>query len=414
MVIARGWFRAYLRPTAPWIRTIGVALVVLALAGCGTEDKPDDGKAKADAEVSDGGSDSSGGGGSDSGSDSSSSSDSAGDSGSSDATTDAATTGPTPCQSDKQCIAEDQVCNTTAGLCVDCLADTDCPAPNACKGFSCAPPASPCQSSKECSPEQVCHKGVGLCVECESDDDCLGGKACLQTVCVDPKLAGKVCTAGETRCEADGQLGVCKADGTGFSATACPSGQVCSGGACQAQVCVPEAKGCDGDKVTQCAADGLSSATLQDCSQTPGSTCLGGSCQSASCSAGEKSCKDAATAVVCADGAWKEQACGAGEGCVQGACAKQVCTPGSKSCIGAQVAVCNASGTAQVPGEDCDTSGKACVAGACVSQQSGFASHGGFVALPDTAAAGGYRVIDQGFRSGMSCGGGYCQVGGFR
>ncbi len=262
MVVARCWSCVCEHPVASRARTIVVTLLLLGLAGCGTEDKPDDGKAKADAVVSDGGGDSSGGGGSDSGSDSSSSGDSTGDTGSGDATADTTSRGPTPCQSDKQCIAEDQVCNTTAGLCVDCLADTDCPAPNACKGFTCAPPASPCQSSKECSPEQVCHKGVGLCVECESDDDCLGGKACLETVCVDPKLAGKVCTAGETRCEADGQLGVCKADGTGFSATACPSGQVCSGGACQAQVCVPEAKGCDGDKVTQCAADGLSVATL--------------------------------------------------------------------------------------------------------------------------------------------------------
>ncbi len=393
--------------TFPGVRALALVSMFVAccaLPACGNDDKRDDGEA--DAAIGD--SDSDGGSGDSDGS-SDGSSDSDGDT-AADATID----GPTTCQSDKQCIAAEQVCNPTAGFCVDCLTDTDCAAPNTCKGFSCVPPAAPCQSSKECSPEQVCHKAQGLCVECETDDDCLGGDACLETVCVDPKLAGKVCTAGETRCEADGQLGVCKADGTGFSATACPSGQVCSGGACQTQVCVPGTKGCDGDKVTQCAADGLSAATLEDCGATAGSTCLGGSCQSASCSAGDKSCKDAATVVVCAGGSWKEQACGSGEGCVQGTCTKQVCIPGSKSCIGAQVAICNASGTAQVPGEDCDTSGKACIAGACVAQQSGFASHGGFVALPDSAAAGGYRVIDQGFRSGMSCGGGYCQTGGFR
>lgn len=321
---------------------------------------------------------------------------------------------PAECQSDKQCVEFDQVCNTVAHLCVECLSDADCDSPAGCKGFQCWSPPDPCSSSKECGTGLVCHKEFGFCVECGDNADCGTGTECFETVCIDPKLAGKQCTPGATKCASNSTLAVCKADGSAFETSPCKANEVCIDGACQPQVCSPGKTSCDGSKVQLCSDDGLSFSTLEDCATGDKPTCVAGVCVGDACQNGNTICKSSSVLLTCSGGAWVESACGAGESCDSGACTKPSCAPGSKTCIGNEVAVCDASGTGWAPSEDCDTAGKLCQSGTCVDKQSGFKSEGGFgtASVPSTGQA--FLVVQQGFALGRSCSKEYCQIGGFR
>ncbi|MCB9740184.1 MAG: hypothetical protein H6747_13045 [Deltaproteobacteria bacterium] len=309
----------------------------------------------------------------------------------------------TPCQSDKQCIALDMVCDGQAGLCVQCLAPADCPSGQLCKAHSCIAPPTPCASSKECGSNQVCDKLLGGCVECVSADDCKSGQRCHETLCV--PLA---CTPNQTLCD-DGTLAICAADGSGWSKTPCPTGQLCVGNGCKALLCTPGEVACDGSKIRTCDSSGTTWQDGEDCAKA-GELCLGGACVAKSCTAGAALCKDAATLATCkADGSgWGEAPCGTGTACVGTECVATICTPGASSCAGAQVATCDATGTKLLPGEDCDKTGKDCSAGACVAKPpKGWQVHGAFLGAADSFG-GGYRVSEQGFGGGSGCAGGYC------
>ena len=89
-----------------------------------------------------------------------------------------------PCDSDKDCVDSDGVCDKAASVCVDCLTNADCAADQTCKAHKCKGPALKCASSKTCAPlGQLCDKTAGLCVDCVGPEDCDTGKVCSQTVC---------------------------------------------------------------------------------------------------------------------------------------------------------------------------------------------------------------------------------------
>jgi hypothetical protein len=180
-----------------------------------------------------------------------------------------------PCQSDKQCAASGQVCEKTAGVCVQCLTGTDCQKGLNCKAHQCIPPPESCLSSKDCKTGQVCDKDAKQCVECATMADCDKGFACQETVCV--PLA---CTPGASVCKDAATLSVCKPDGSGVAAKACAQGQVCLDNACKTQSCTPGNKFCDGTKVMLCDGTCTAPTLVQDClaSSKEKSICDGGQC----------------------------------------------------------------------------------------------------------------------------------------
>ena len=164
------------------------------------------------------------------------------------------------CQSDKQCAALGQVCETAKGVCVPCTTAADCAKGESCKANQCIPPPAPCQSSKDCQPGQVCDKGAKLCVECVTSADCDKGLQCQDTVC-----APQACLPGASKCGADGSVQTCKADGSGLESKPCPKGAVCAGDGCKLQVCIPGTPYCNGTQVMACDATGTAPTPTLDC-----------------------------------------------------------------------------------------------------------------------------------------------------
>lgn len=116
------------------------------------------------------------------------------------------------CQ-DNACVApcteggcDEGVCDSTTGLCVDCLASTDCPDGFVCNDFTnrCVLPLSGCTTDDECGGLR-CDAGKGACVECLADPDCGPGLVC--------DLLTSTCAA-EKACVTDGDCvdAVCDPD----------------------------------------------------------------------------------------------------------------------------------------------------------------------------------------------------------
>lgn len=160
--------------------------------------------------------------------------------------------------------------------------------------------------------------------------NCPGQTTCVQAGAM-AACEAWVCTAGATECDALGEkLIECAADGLSVAkSTDCTaSSQVCADDRCQSLVCVPSQNYCVGKEVRSCAADGLSYSVAQTCSASQ-------YCDSASAT-----------------------------------CQAQVCTPNQPTCEGSRATTCNAQGSGTNPGgTDCSSSGKFCSAGACVDCQ---------------------------------------------
>ncbi len=109
------------------------------------------------------------------------------------------------CSSDANCAGTTPKCNTSTGICQECLASPDCPtgqtcvggqcqltcitnndctAPNECIDGICQLPPAMCINDGDCSgATPKCDIGTNTCVECLTDGDCSGIQVCSNNVC---------------------------------------------------------------------------------------------------------------------------------------------------------------------------------------------------------------------------------------
>ncbi len=305
----------------------------------------------------------------------------------------------TPCQGDKQCQAQGQVCDVLSGECVPCLVAADCGKGMVCKGHVCLQPAQPCASTKECPNGLVCDKAAGQCALCASGADCAASQGCLDGVCVP-----KICAPGSGKCQ-DAQVHIaCNAGGTAYTSQPCGPAALCAEGACKPVVCAAGKLGCVGQQLMQCNANGTAQSLVKDCSST-GLLCNAGQCEPAKvCAAASTTCKDGALLVCKADGTGYDKiACNPGQVCMGQTCVPQTCAPNAGGCDGSQTLQCDTIGSAWKKGKDCGPAGQVCKLGQCVAGcikgavtanktlGTAVANLGGVVALPD----GGWILVGQ-------------------
>ncbi len=305
----------------------------------------------------------------------------------------------TPCQGDKQCQGQGQVCDVLSGECVPCLVAADCAKGMVCKGHVCLPPAQPCASTKECPTGLVCDKAAGQCALCASGADCATNQGCLDGVCVP-----KICAPGSGKCQdADVRI-VCNAGGTAYGSQPCGPAALCSDGACKPVVCAAGKLACVGAQVMQCNANGTAQSLVKDCSST-GLVCNAGQCEPAKvCAAASATCKDGALLVCKSDGTGYDKiACNPGQVCVSQTCVAQTCAPNGGGCDGSGTLQCDALGSSWQKGKDCGPLGLVCKLGQCVAGCKkgtvtanktlgmAVANLGGVAALPD----GGWILVGQ-------------------
>ena len=108
----------------------------------------------------------------------------------------------------------------------------------------------------------ICMPGTGKCsasnyLVCNADGSNYDVVPCNsgcddRTGCLD----AQTCTPLTTRCNNDGTVQVCLADGSDWSeATNCPEGEVCIAGGCMTESCIPGASQCIGNTLVACAGD---------------------------------------------------------------------------------------------------------------------------------------------------------------
>ena len=306
----------------------------------------------------------------------------------------------THCASSRACTA--QVCDTSRGICVDCLTNDDCPTGQACRANLCVP-AAPCRSSRECNLHgQVCAP-TGVCVDCATDPDCDPGQFCgTEGLC-----HAQVCPPGRSVCTDLAHRRVCDSRGATNVDGACTAGQSCIGGSCVPQVCVPGATSCASSSARQvCNADGLG-WTMTACGATE--SCSAGTCQPRSCTPGVASCPSAGARQVCnSDGlGYTTTSCGASQSCTgAGVCTPWACVPGTATCTSTSMRqVCNADGlgatlSSCTARQTC--SGSACIDWTCTP---GDTSCSGTTAVSTCRADGlGYEVTNCGTSSTCTTG----------
>ncbi len=178
----------------------------------------------------------------------------------------------TPCASSRTCMG--LVCETTRGVCVDCLADVDCTvAGEVCRANTCVPAPRPCRSSRECSvSDQVCDTARGACVDCLTDVDCSAGQFCgAENLC-----RAQVCVPNATSCVDVMRVRVCDARGTAAADRPCGPSEVCAMNRCQPRVCMPGERSCGSATQTRvCNPDGLGYTTAMCAGAL---TCSAGAC----------------------------------------------------------------------------------------------------------------------------------------
>ena len=125
-------------------------------------------------------------------------------------------------------------------------------------------PVGPCSAGEiRCSAD-----GTGLLI-CQIDGSeaaqpCATGQACAAGSCVD---ASSICIPGTTvGCLDPRSLGICPSSGTGIERSACPvETPNCLAGACTTDVCIAGVRGCQGDSVVQCNAEGTATEVQEAC-----------------------------------------------------------------------------------------------------------------------------------------------------
>jgi hypothetical protein len=82
-----------------------------------------------------------------------------------------------PCLTDSDCDAPD-VCDTTQGVCADCLTDTHGSCSGTSEPYCIDEVCVECRTSADCESQQLCWAAEGNCVACLYDTDCPSGQMC--------------------------------------------------------------------------------------------------------------------------------------------------------------------------------------------------------------------------------------------
>lgn len=280
----------------------------------------------------------------------------------------------TPCVNSRDC-AEGTVCNRDAGECVECLGNGDCVKDKeVCVATHCVPV---CTSDKDCADRnQLCHHDKGYCADCVEQEDCPGIYYCAQDQC---KL--DICKTGTSECQGKSGFRTCNKSGSGYDSSVCPLSTTCvdsnNGASCKPWICTPGTSDCDaaGEKVLQCADDGLSIASEVDCS-ADGQRCYLAQCKPQACEPGSLFCQgpeqreciangtDSTVKLSCAFGTYCDASTQADVTTLS--CISQKCTPGAAMCDGSTATRCNSVGSGPVSGgTDCAKDGRVCNTGEC-------------------------------------------------
>ncbi|MBT9556656.1 MAG: IgGFc-binding protein [Myxococcales bacterium] len=153
------------------------------------------------------------------------------------------------------------------GATADAAATPDVPLPPA-QGDICTPGERRCDSEAKASWCNV--DGFGWLTEtCDVGSECVAG-ACKAVSC----------TPGETlgTCYDASRHDVCNADGDGIDRIYCPpESPICTGGSCQALICLPKQRICGGlTTVKACRPDGMGFDLVEECDES--TLCQGGIC----------------------------------------------------------------------------------------------------------------------------------------
>lgn len=181
-----------------------------------------------------------------------------------DGTTPTRPKGSTVCATDKDCRAQEQLCDTERLVCVDCLVSEDCGEGGICQQGSCLSVPT-CKNSLDCrDPNLVCVRETaeekGFCLECGSNSDCGSEEVCVQNSCRTSCASDKACTSQGLLC--DSKQGHCVSC---VGELGCEAGEYCEGGECRTQVCEPDSKTCVGDGVATCNKQGSGFEPEESC-----------------------------------------------------------------------------------------------------------------------------------------------------
>jgi hypothetical protein len=318
------------------------------------------------------------------------------------------------CSSSLDCTGQTTalVCDTSRGVCEDCVSDEDCGKNGECIRHVCSYYVS-CTSSLDCPQGQVCDTVRGRCAECAAAFDCGSGQTCYEGSCTTRCISDKDCLVDGQLCDKAVNAcvdclqhvhcplsfhcknGTCEIDVCEGREQAC-SGQTIlectevgdsmqSIGACAGQttcvaidgdaqcapwVCTAGQPYCQGDHVIGCSADGLEILTDRDCA-SEGMKCFAGECRAWLCQPGQLFCHEGDVKLCGADGLsyalWWD--CWDGEYCdaATATCKDQICTPDTPACDGTIATTCNAEGSGYVSGgTNCANNSTTCSMGTCV------------------------------------------------
>lgn len=220
-----------------------------------------------------------------------------------------------PCSNEASCGGDTPRCDLTAGHCVGCLGDADCPLLSTCQGNLCVePPPVDCQpgTSVGCPDGQVCtidfDRYILTCVDgagvvgarqpCAEHGDCLPGFSCMADICMQlcNSATSEPCSPG-TQCLVMGNIapwGVCnhcRSDDDCLSEASprcepaqllcytcvddvhCARGQTCLDGACAGEPLCESDADCDSPTSHCVTESGLCVACLEDDDCRPGTEC---------------------------------------------------------------------------------------------------------------------------------------------
>jgi hypothetical protein len=286
------------------------------------------------------------------------------------------------CQSSLDCAsnAANPICDVPTGRCVRCLTASDCPASNDCTSQTCVAYTT-CMNSLGCPSGQVCDTTRMRCVQCVGDNDCATDQKCASNVCRKKCTSDNMCTSMGMLCNTTGMYCV-----SCLMSTDCKPAEYCSNGACLADVCTQGTSSCNNNAVLHCKSDGsgfdpaVACTTGQTCSVSGGAA----SCKTQACTPTVTYCDPgmgSEKVLVCsADGLTmtaKTDCAASSQVCVAGACAAVVCPKGMRFCQGQDLRQCTTKGDASTLVQSCtttqycDATSMTCKARVCTPNQPG-------------------------------------------
>ncbi len=91
-----------------------------------------------------------------------------------------------PCDTNEDCTFDEQlICHPSTKRCVECVTDGHCEQVGERCSVILGECERPCASADDCvSDDPICDTAIGFCVECRADDDCRAGQACRNSECI--------------------------------------------------------------------------------------------------------------------------------------------------------------------------------------------------------------------------------------